>query len=358
MDQLFLLIAGIGLGALILVISRIMSVYGDIVTTRVFSLLLLGAACYILQPFVSDLPNLLIALKIVSTVTPAIFWMCASTLFNTSETSHKLHKGHYISFLVCLGLGLNTCVFSPNGSELASTHTITLLTTIFLVLLGLLDIFRNWESDLVDCRRKLRISLALSSGGFLLFVVASEFVFGHGAFPDYLNYINVSFITGYSLFLGYFVLISDLNVVTESVDELSPPLVKENTVSPSVADKQWLDKLTHAMDYELYYRQNELTIRRLSDHLTIPEHQLRRLINQHLGYRNFNDYLNRYRIKDAAERLADPELIRTPILTIAIESGYASLTTFNKAFKTLKEMTPSEFRRINVANCNEQLTDY
>lgn len=357
MEQFFLLIAGIGLGSLILVISRIMAIYGDIVTTRVFSLLLFGAACYILQPFVSGLPNLLIALKIVSTVTPAIFWMCASTLFNTSATSHKLHKGHYVSFVVCLGLGLNTCVFSQVGAEYTISHTVTLIFTICLVFLGLIDIFRNWQSDLVDCRRKLRICLAFSSGGFLLFVVASEFIYGHGLFPDYLNYLNVSFITGYSLFLGYFVLISNFNVVKESVDELSQPLVKEKILTPSIADKEWLDKLTHSMDHELYYRQNELTIRTLSEHLTIPEHQLRRLINQHLGYRNFNDYLNRYRIKDAAQKLANPKLVRTPILTIALESGYASLTTFNKAFKTLKEMTPSEFRRLSVSQESEELTD-
>ena len=111
------------------------------------------------------------------------------------------------------------------------------------------------------------------------------------------------------------------------------------------------------MEVEYYYRQVDLTIRKLSEYLNIPEHQLRRLINQHMGYRNFNDYLNRYRINDAAERLADPQKVKTPILTIAIESGYASLTTFNKAFKTLKEMTPSEFRRSNGLLDGHELTD-
>ena len=112
------------------------------------------------------------------------------------------------------------------------------------------------------------------------------------------------------------------------------------------------------MEQELYYRQVDLTIRSLSDYLIIPEHQLRRLINQHLGYRNFNDYLNRYRVRDAAQRLSDPKLVRLPILTIAIESGYASLTTFNKAFKTLKTMTPSEFRKLSGLASPTQLTDF
>ncbi|MGJ8681595.1 helix-turn-helix domain-containing protein [Paraglaciecola sp.] len=352
MEQLFLVAAGIGLGAIGLVIGRIMSEYGNIVTTRVFSLLLLGAASYMLQPFVETLPVLNVSFKVFSAATPAIFWMCASTLFNTHETNYKIHKGHYAGLLLCLGLGINSCVFTIDSSPFSLPHTVMLLCTIVLVILGMVDIFRNWQSDLVDCRRKLRIGLAFTSGGFLLFVVASEFVFGHGAFPDYLNYINVTFISGYALFLGYVILISRFNVVAESIEELSETLVIKDIPSPSVADKEWLDKLTHAMDSELYYRQNELTIRLLSDHLHIPEHQLRRLINQHLGYRNFNDYLNRYRIKDAAQKLSDPKLIRTPILTIAIESGYASLTTFNKAFKTLKEMTPTEFRRMHTIDAD------
>ena len=99
------------------------------------------------------------------------------------------------------------------------------------------------------------------------------------------------------------------------------------------------------MERDLAYRNCELTIRKLGEELSIPEHHLRRLINRHLGYRNFNDYLNRYRIGEAATRLADPQQERLPILTIALEAGYASLPPFNRAFKAYHQKTPSEYRR-------------
>ena len=137
MHDLFLLIAGIGLGSFILVIVRMMCEFNHIVTTRVFSLLLLGAACYMLQPFVMNAPNVLMALKIVSTVTPALFWMCASTLFNTEQTKHRLHWGHYLGGRVCFCLGLYTCVFSSPSVEHSFTHTLTLLLTVLLVLMGM-----------------------------------------------------------------------------------------------------------------------------------------------------------------------------------------------------------------------------
>lgn len=72
--------------------------------------------------------------------------------------------------------------------------------------------------------------------------------------------------------------------------------------------------------------------------------QLRESINQHLGYRNFNDFLNHYRIDEAAQRLLRQDL---PILSIALDAGYGSIGPFNRAFKQLKGFTPSEYRAQN-----------
>ena len=106
-----------------------------------------------------------------------------------------------------------------------------------------------------------------------------------------------------------------------------------------------MNALQEQMEGESAYHDSTLTIRKLAEQLSIPEHQLRRLINRHLGYRNFNDYLNHYRIGEAARCLGDPAQERLPILSIALEVGYASLTPFNRAFKARYQQTPSEFRR-------------
>ncbi len=87
-----------------------------------------------------------------------------------------------------------------------------------------------------------------------------------------------------------------------------------------------------------------LTIGGLANAVKIPEHRLRRLINQELDFRNFNDFLNKYRIEEAKVRLRDPELARLPILTIAMDLGYGSIGPFNRAFKEREEMTPSAYR--------------
>jgi AraC-like DNA-binding protein len=97
-----------------------------------------------------------------------------------------------------------------------------------------------------------------------------------------------------------------------------------------------------------FFRETGLTMPVLAGKLGYPEHQLRRLINGHLGYRNFSAFLNNYRIAEAQQQLADPECARMPVLTIALDLGYASLGPFNRAFKDATGMTPTEYRRDNL----------
>jgi AraC-like DNA-binding protein len=74
---------------------------------------------------------------------------------------------------------------------------------------------------------------------------------------------------------------------------------------------------------------------------------LRRLINQQLGYRNFNVFLNDHRIQEAKAALADPTQAEVPVITIAMDAGFQSLGPFNRAFKATTGVTPSEYRRLN-----------
>lgn len=98
------------------------------------------------------------------------------------------------------------------------------------------------------------------------------------------------------------------------------------------------------------YLEPGLTIKGLADQAGLPEHRLRRLINQHMGFRNFSDYLNHHRISAAKERLACVEERHLPVLTIAMDLGYLSLGPFNRAFKERTGQTPTEFRRQALAD--------
>ena len=83
----------------------------------------------------------------------------------------------------------------------------------------------------------------------------------------------------------------------------------------------------------------------LAKHLGIHEYKLRNLINGELNYRNFNDFLNHYRIQEVTHNLITEEFSSTPVLTLALESGFRSLSSFNKAFKSTHGITPTEYRK-------------
>ena len=94
------------------------------------------------------------------------------------------------------------------------------------------------------------------------------------------------------------------------------------------------------MEHDRAYREEGLSIGGLAVKLGTSEHGLRRLINQRLGYRNFNVFLNGYRLDDVMTALADPAQEAVPILTIALDAGFQSLGPFNRAFKAADRHDP------------------
>ena len=110
------------------------------------------------------------------------------------------------------------------------------------------------------------------------------------------------------------------------------------------AENALLTRLQESMENNIW-RQEGLTIRKLAENLDAPEHRLRKVINQGLGYRNFAHFVNEHRIEAACEVLADPVKADVPVITIAYEVGYGSLGPFNRAFREIVGESPTEYRR-------------
>jgi AraC-like DNA-binding protein len=82
----------------------------------------------------------------------------------------------------------------------------------------------------------------------------------------------------------------------------------------------------------------------------VPEHRLRRLVNDGLGHRNFAEFLSVHRVAAAKRELADPRLSERSVSEIAFALGYASLGPFNRAFREATGTTPSAFRTQALAD--------
>lgn len=119
-------------------------------------------------------------------------------------------------------------------------------------------------------------------------------------------------------------------------------------VNQALAARQ-AEQVLQVVQREALYRRHGLGIGELAGLVELPEHRLRSVINGHLGFKNFAAFLNHFRLREAAERLRDPAHAHLPVLTIAMEAGFASIGPFNRAFREAFGTTPTEFRRTRPA---------
>ncbi|MEL6530015.1 MAG: helix-turn-helix domain-containing protein [Pseudomonadota bacterium] len=114
--------------------------------------------------------------------------------------------------------------------------------------------------------------------------------------------------------------------------------------SLSSRDEALLAKLRHQMIEVEAFQDPSLSIAALAATLGVSQHRLRHLINGHLGFANFSSFVNRLRIDAVCRALEDPAERETPVLTMALDNGFGSLSSFNKAFKDNTGITPTEYR--------------
>jgi AraC-like DNA-binding protein len=110
-------------------------------------------------------------------------------------------------------------------------------------------------------------------------------------------------------------------------------------------DQPTLERLRKALNEEEAWRREDLTIGSLAKLVGVPEHRLRKIINEGLGHRNFAAFLNAHRIEAAQAALADPQMARRPVSAIAFEVGFSSLAPFNRAFRETVGLTPTAWRQ-------------
>lgn len=210
-------------------------------------------------------------------------------------------------------------------------------------LLALYWAARGWRVDLDESRRFLRGLFFIVVGGLSLGISVTELYLVDAPYASRApldNVITLTVAVGY-VTVAAAVLRFDNRVLERLVDRASR-LPEPNV---GVAFDRDFAALTRALNEEKVYLTPGLSIGGLAKRLAMPEYRLRALINKRLGYRNFNALLHEHRLRDACAQLADAGKAHLPILTIALDVGYQSITPFNQAFRDAMGCTPSAYRR-------------
>lgn len=105
------------------------------------------------------------------------------------------------------------------------------------------------------------------------------------------------------------------------------------------------DKISKIIVDEKLYLESDLSLSKLGKLVGQSTQKTSSVINQY-AKRNFNDFINYYRIQDAKNLLSNTEYEKFTISSIAFDSGFSSLSSFNSAFKKFEGITPSMYREL------------
>jgi AraC-like DNA-binding protein len=283
-----------------------------------------------------------------------LFWVFVEALF---DDEFALRPRHVLAWGAAVLLGMLNCLTS--GVHATPTRDLTMalqraVPVIFSVL-AVLAAARHWRADLVEGRRRLRVFLLVSGTAYTLAMLLVRLATGRGRLSDLASLMDVlallamvSVAAWGLLRLGASELFPQAEPVAVPAASTEPAAVAAE--APDPADERLALALQRAMDEERAYRDEGLSVASLAARLGTPEYRLRRLINQQLGHRNFNAFVNGYRLAEARDALVDPRRSQLPVLSIALDAGFQSIGPFNRAFKAATGLTPTEFRRENRAD--------
>ncbi len=272
---------------------------------------------------------------------PALLWLTALALF---EDDFEPRAVHFLPLALLEISGYARFLLPLDGTAVAIIAATHQLLVAGLYAHAIYVAWRGQLDDLVEARRELRRVFVGAVGVIGVSIAVVELWLGTGTAPQWLQIVANTIILIAAGVLLPPALKVDLRQLFPLKAGASAP------ASPARSQDRPLDQTTlvaleRAIAVDRVYRREGVTINSLAAHLKTPEHQLRRVINQALGFRNFNAFLNHHRIAEVKSALANPERARIPVLTVALEAGYASLAPFNRAFKESEGLTPTEYRR-------------
>jgi AraC-like DNA-binding protein len=281
---------------------------------------------------------------------PVLIWLWARANF---DDDFVVRRWHGVLWLVIVAIWFSVIytwtiwpMFAKAGVQSMS------VVAIILSLSAAVQSVRTWKADLVAGRRRLRVAVlilslllvVLLSGSELTSISAKSYGIS-GSLTTAVGLLAIAALAGWSLFyppppIPTVVATAAAAENAGHMGEIEAANGDSDDIPPLL-----LRRLDHLMTVERVYRQEGLTIGGLAAKLDLPEYRLRQAINEGLGYRNFNAFLNRYRINEAKAALSDPSQRDVAVLTIAMDAGFQSIGPFNRAFKAETGLTPTEFRR-------------
>ncbi|AGC76836.1 transcriptional regulator araC family protein [Nonlabens dokdonensis DSW-6] len=132
----------------------------------------------------------------------------------------------------------------------------------------------------------------------------------------------------------------DVNKVSFFMEEDSKPDVEDQNTEKDIA--LWKPKILILISQDKIYENPTLTLSDVAEKLNTTSKTVTSIVKIGFGM-NFNDFINYYRVQAVIEKLKKGEQSSKTLLGIALECGFNSKATFNRAFKKHTSLSPKEY---------------
>ncbi len=125
----------------------------------------------------------------------------------------------------------------------------------------------------------------------------------------------------------------------------SASISEEETLSPANEPANYKNadqKLIDYIEHEKPYLNPDLSLPALAQAVDMSRNQLSIVINQ-VHKKNFYEFINDYRVNEVKRLMDDPANKHLKLMSLAYDAGFNSKATFNRIFKQMTGMTPSEY---------------
>lgn len=287
--------------------------------------------CLALYLLVDTVANILVkSLMVVGPfLVPYAFWLMARSMFR----DHFFSVKRLILYTVLTLVAYYVLYFVRiNPSFTIAASIVGRVLSVFFIFLAILEAQTGKDVDLDDDRIRLRKYFTYLIGCLVLVTIISELGLKESE-QELPRLVQRSAI----LLLNTGFIVASFSLKTTFFDARKKPI--------AILHPDLIDRIQEAMSKDGLFRKEKLTIGQLAEAIGEQEYKVRKAINQELGYRNFIDFMNAYRIKEAIDLLKDDSKSDLTILEIAYKTGFNSVGPFNRAFKQTTGQTPTAYRR-------------
>lgn len=134
------------------------------------------------------------------------------------------------------------------------------------------------------------------------------------------------------------------SLAVPSITNLSQRAEKSGESIQPNTDPELVSGIIGLLQNDKQYLKHNLKMIDVANRLGVSEYKVSRAIRYHFKAKNFNHFVNQYRIEHAKVLLQSTDGQQWSILVIGLESGFSSVPSFNRAFKMAMNCSPSEFR--------------